>query len=462
MSARRDFQERAGTESAKGRSPLHTVLRCVLCRCLPGVVIWSLSAGGVALADPREPSPAETVQTSQPSASKTRIGIRGFVDGGFISLNASQSFQALTGDASGNKVGGGAQVIFANGLFVQFGLERYRKTGSRAFVFDGEVFALGISDTITVAPLTVTGGYRFRQFGRVLPYAGGGIGSYRLREESDFAEAEEIVDERFTGYHVLGGAEFGLWRRGRLSISAAGEVEYAGVPNALGTGGISQEFAEDDLGGTTVRFKIHVGFGGSAEKPPPATPPRRPIPPPGGTPGVRAPAEPPPTQAPRQPPTEAPARVPPRAPEPPARPELGPDRPSTAAGEKPPAPPVAPGVSPPSPVPARAAGAELLGSGDYERAGEVFRDALRVEGLNKFTLPVGLYCEVANVRQQVRNAGDSEQLFILPLTRGGRPCFGVYWGVFDSRRDAQQAIATLPDALRAPGQAPIPISRLLR
>jgi hypothetical protein len=32
------------------------------------------------------------------------------------------------------------------------------------------------------------------------------------------------------------------------------------VPDALGTGGVSEQFNEDDLGGGTFRFRVIVGF----------------------------------------------------------------------------------------------------------------------------------------------------------------------------------------------------------
>ena len=90
-----------------------------------------------------------------------------------------------------------------------------------------------------------------------MPYGGAGVGRHRYVETSTFAEASENVSERFTGYHVLGGAEFRLARW----LSAAGEAQWATVPDALGDdpNGVSREFDESDLGGVTVRLKIVVG-----------------------------------------------------------------------------------------------------------------------------------------------------------------------------------------------------------
>jgi opacity protein-like surface antigen len=105
--------------------------------------------------------------------------------------------------------------------------------------------------------LTLIAGYRGDFGRRIVPYGGGGIGWHRYRETSRFAEASENVDERFQGYHLLGGAEFRVARW----IGTAFEAEWSTVPDALGTdpNGVSTAFDETDLGGVTFRVKIVVG-----------------------------------------------------------------------------------------------------------------------------------------------------------------------------------------------------------
>jgi len=75
---------------------------------------------------------------------------------------------------------------------------------------------------------------------------------------------------------------------------------------------------------------------------------------------------------------------------------------------------------------------------------------------------VGLFCEEANVAQLVRGAGDAEALFVVASLRGGRTCYAVYWSVFASQGEAQRALGSIPSALRARGQAPVAVARLLR
>ncbi len=83
---------------------------------------------------------------------------------------------------------------------------------------------------------------------------GGGGGTYRLKESSEFEDPLEKVDEQFSSYHVLAGAEF----RGRGWVAGAVEVQYTLVPDALSRG-LADIYDEHDLGGFDVRFKIVIG-----------------------------------------------------------------------------------------------------------------------------------------------------------------------------------------------------------
>jgi hypothetical protein len=184
--------------------------------------------------------------------------IRGFADVGSTTFAASESFETILGSATGVVFGGGVEAALPQQFFVGLRASRFRKTGERVFVFEGERFGLGVPSTITVTPIDVTGGYRIQPRGwSVIPYAGGGIGRYRYEETSAFAETSENVKRSFTSYHVLGGAEFRISRW----IGAAGEAQWATVPDALGTdvNGVSTTFDETDLGGFTFRAKIIVG-----------------------------------------------------------------------------------------------------------------------------------------------------------------------------------------------------------
>ena len=184
--------------------------------------------------------------------------LRGFGDVGATTFTAEESFTAILGSSRGTVFGGGVEAVLPQGVFVNLRASRFRKTGQRVFVSGGEQFDLGIPTTIGVTPVQVTGGYRFPVVIGLTPYAGAGPGWYHFTETSQFADEDENVDERFTGFHLLGGAEVRLVRW----LSLAGELQWATVPDAIGDdpNSVSHEFNESDLGGTTFRFKVVVGM----------------------------------------------------------------------------------------------------------------------------------------------------------------------------------------------------------
>jgi opacity protein-like surface antigen len=196
-----------------------------------------------------------SAQTGGPATPPPAITFRGLAFVGFQQFAASQTFTATMDSASGQFYGGGGGIELRSGFFVRVTASRFRKTGQRALDLDGQVFKLGIPLTVTIVPFEVTAGYRIKRFGRIVPYAGGGIGSYGYKEESKFAEASENVSDRFTGYHIAGGADVSLTRW----LWVTGEVLFADVPNGLGKGGLSEQYGETNLGGTSLRLLVQVG-----------------------------------------------------------------------------------------------------------------------------------------------------------------------------------------------------------
>ena len=83
----------------------------------------------------------------------------------------------------------------------------------------------------------------------------------RYSPPRDLADRKQItlhsasVEDRFSGYHLLGGAEYRI----RRWIALGGDVTWATVPDAIGEGGVSAQFDETNLGGTSIRFKITIG-----------------------------------------------------------------------------------------------------------------------------------------------------------------------------------------------------------
>jgi opacity protein-like surface antigen len=170
-------------------------------------------------------------------------------------LAAKQTFDAVFGQSREPFWGGGVQVALRSGIYVEIGASHFNKSGQRAFVFNGQTFLLGIPLTATITPVEVTGGYRYRRWPKVIPYAGIGVSRYAYVQTSDFANAADNLDTAHVGYLVVGGAEFRVHRWVGVGV----DVQYTRVTGILGSGGISRDLGENNLGGTALRLKVMVG-----------------------------------------------------------------------------------------------------------------------------------------------------------------------------------------------------------
>ena len=201
---------------------------------------------------------AAMVAALSANAQAQTLSVRGFGDIGVTAFSASESFEAILGESRGTVFGGGGEVVFGPGVFVGVRASRFEAQGERVFIFEGERFELGIDTTIRITPVELSAGYRAGHGRwRVVPYGGGGIGWHRYEETSEFATDEENVDERHTGYHLLGGAELRLARW----VGIAGEAQWTTVPDAIGQddSGVSAAFGETNLGGTSFRVRVVIG-----------------------------------------------------------------------------------------------------------------------------------------------------------------------------------------------------------
>ncbi len=200
---------------------------------------------------------AAQTRTSRPSGTRS-VEIGGYALVGQFSFAASESFDAILGTTSGPIFGGGATVGLPwGGLFVDLGAWQYAESGERALVLDGQVIPLGIPLDVTIVPIEISAGWKFRirKLPKLIPYVAGGYTSLSYTETSTFSGSAEDVDERFGGYHLRGGAEFKVTRW----LGVAGEFAWTAVPDAIGSDGVSKAFGEDDLGGTSFRARITVG-----------------------------------------------------------------------------------------------------------------------------------------------------------------------------------------------------------
>lgn len=188
----------------------------------------------------------------------TAPGIEGYATFGNITFAAAESFETITGSSSGWLVGGGVRIgLGLGGLFFDVGAWRFRTEGERVFIYDDEVFPLGIPVDIAVTPLEISGGWKFRlrRLPKFVPYVAAGFTSLQYQETSDAAMTGENADASYSGYHLIGGAEYKV----RRWLGVGGEASWTTVPDAIGDSGVANRFSDSDLGGTTLRLKVTIG-----------------------------------------------------------------------------------------------------------------------------------------------------------------------------------------------------------
>lgn len=210
-----------------------------------------------ALAQPPARRPAARQAARQAPAYPDRLQIRPFVSAGSTWFTASKTFEAVLGSGQGQDFGGGINLT-QGPAWIEIGARQFSKSGERVFVTtSGQVFPLGIDTDVTMTPLEVTAGWRFRpRFGaRVRPQLGVGYTRLRYEESAAFAQDGDDVDDTFNGFHVVGGVELRLFRW----VGLGGDVVWTSVADAIGEGGASKAFGEDNLGGTSLRVKLVVG-----------------------------------------------------------------------------------------------------------------------------------------------------------------------------------------------------------
>lgn len=182
--------------------------------------------------------------------------VRLFGFGAAQKFAATQTFNATLGKDSGTFWGGGLELVLRNGIFVDAEISTFKKTGQRADDLGGQIFELGIPETISITPIDVMAGYRLRLGeSRFTPYAEAGATSYHYKESSPFLNASEDLNLSKTGIIFAAGVEVRLLRM----LSVSGDVSGARVTGILGSGGVSQQAGENNLGGLAGRVRIIFG-----------------------------------------------------------------------------------------------------------------------------------------------------------------------------------------------------------
>jgi hypothetical protein len=198
--------------------------------------------------------PALLALTAAPAAAG-EIAIE--VHAGYFEMAAANSASALFDSRGGGTFGGAVRYTFWRGAFVSVGARTFSKEGERVFVAapNAAVQKLGFPLKVSLTPVFLTVGYRFRDGKLIVPYAGLGASLTSYKEESEVAGETFNDDRSKAGFVGLAGVEVG---RGTFRVGA--ETGYTTVPDALGLAGVSKVYGEDDLGGWHVIGKLIVAF----------------------------------------------------------------------------------------------------------------------------------------------------------------------------------------------------------
>jgi len=181
--------------------------------------------------------------------------------GGYFDMSgASRSLEAIAGSSGFGSFGAEWGYGIHRGLFAAVGYSFFPgKEGERVFLAgpNDRPFALGFPLRVTRGAAHLNVGWRFFRAKRFSPYAAVGAELVSLKETSEVAG--ETIEEAQSqgGFRGLVGVEY----RATARLRFGAEIVGSSVPNALGVGGVSRVYAEDDIGGVAVLGKVIYRFG---------------------------------------------------------------------------------------------------------------------------------------------------------------------------------------------------------
>ena len=191
---------------------------------------------------------------SAPAAGAGEVSLT--LDGGWHALtNSSNSAKAVFGTSGGPTFGFAGQYGLGESFFIRAGARFFQRDGERVFVATpgSPVYGLGHPLTVRIIPAYGLIGFRFLQGASLRPYIGVGGGATSYKEESDVAGEIFTSTATKASGHAVAGLDFG-----RGAIRFGGEVMYSVAPNAIGFGGVSQLYGEDDIGGLSALVRISL------------------------------------------------------------------------------------------------------------------------------------------------------------------------------------------------------------
>jgi hypothetical protein len=196
------------------------------------------------------PAGAQGGPAAAPGPPAEPTGVRlGFRLGAFEPINSADSYDAVFGEPM-PQLGLQVEAAIRGRWLLALAVDHGEVDGERVLLTDPPQ-GTGVPVTLTVTPVQLTAGVLFRPAPRWR--AGLGVGpTLLLWEDESAGESRSRTD---TGGHVLLGLRRALGSPGGPERwSLGGELRYSSVPDAIGQGGVSEFFGEDDLGGLAVQL----------------------------------------------------------------------------------------------------------------------------------------------------------------------------------------------------------------
>jgi len=200
-------------------------------------------------------------QAAKPVTRKPSIGLRATGVVQLAAMDSSATFNELLGSSNLLGFGGAADVLnLVSRVFVRFGVSQDSGDGFRAIVLDdGSVHSTGVPLTLSVTTVELAAGWRQspRKHPKFAWYLGGGIAFSELGSESPFALSGDNDSDSGSGALVFAGFDRTIWK----SVIGGVEVQYRSIPDAIGSGGVSEAKHESSLGAATIRGMIGIRLG---------------------------------------------------------------------------------------------------------------------------------------------------------------------------------------------------------
>lgn len=218
------------------------------------------------------PVAAQSLDTAPPVPAAqmgggTNIGFRAYGLYDYVTLSATDSFEAVFDEAKTSGLGFGIEGLrLWRGVFARFAFSRLTMDGGeRVNIIEstGQVFKTGVGTEVEMTPIEFGLGWRQPLDGIDRYVAYGGFSGMRMKftQTSEFAQTGDDLDETYNGYAIFAGFDAMVTH----GVFVGAEFQYRSVPDAIGLDGdepgvasVANYYDEHDLGGTVFRVLFGI------------------------------------------------------------------------------------------------------------------------------------------------------------------------------------------------------------